>query len=258
MPRVSRATLYVIPGSHPAMAARRMLEHKGVEYRRIDLMPVVSRGVLKVLGFPGITIPSLRIDGRRITGSREISKTLDEIKPDPPLFPADPAERVQVEDAERWGDEIPQDGVRRILWNAIKRDRKPLRSFLDGARTGVPHGLAVATAAPIIAAELKINDVTDDAVRADLAALPGWLDRIDDWIAGGVLGGDPPNAADFQIAAVLRLAMTMDDLRPAIEGRPCGELAKRLVPEFPGRIPPVLPAEWLEPLRAVSAPSSTA
>jgi glutathione S-transferase len=231
------------------MAAQRMLEHKGIDYKRRDLMPVVSRGVLKVMRFPGITIPSLRIDGRRITSSREISKALDEIKPNPSLFPSDPAERVQVEDAERWGDEIPQDGVRRILWNAIKRDRKPLRSFLDGAKIGVPHGLAVATAAPIIAAEIRINDVTDEAVRADLAAFPGWLDRIDDWIAGGVLGSETPNAADFQIASLLRLAMTMDDLRPAIESRPAGELAMRLIPDFPGKIPPILPAEWLEPLR---------
>jgi glutathione S-transferase len=249
MPRVPRPTLYVIPGSHPATAAQRMLEHKGIDFKRRDLLPVVSRGVLKMMRFPGVTIPSLRIDGRKITGSREISKALDEIKPDPPLFPADPAERVQVEDAERWGDEIPQDGVRRILWNAIKRDRKPLRSFLDGARIGVPHGLAVATAAPIIAAEIRINDVTDEAVEADLAAFPGWLDRVDDWIAGGVLGSENPNAADFQIASLLRLAMTMDDLRPAIESRPAGELALRLIPDFPGKIPPVLPPEWLEPLR---------
>ena len=250
MRRVSRATLYVIPGSHPAMAAQRMLEHKGIDYKRRDLLPVVSRGALKLMRFPGVTIPSLRIDGRKITGSREISKALDEIQSDPPLFPADPAQRVQVEDAERWGEEIPQDGVRRILWNAIKRDRKPLRSFLDGARIGVPHGLAVATAAPIIAAEIKINDVTDKAVEADLAAFPGWLDRVDDWIAGGVLGSDEPNAADFQIASLLRLAMTMDDLRPAIESRPSGELTLRLIPSFPGKIPPVLPAEWLEPIRA--------
>lgn len=243
-----RTTLYVIPGSHPAMAARRMLEEKGIEYKRVDLMPVVSRGALKAMRFPGITIPSLRIDGRKITGSREISKALDEIQPEPPLFPADPAERVGVEDAERWADEVVQNGVRRILWNAIKRDKKPLRSFLGDAKIGVPHGMAVATAAPIIAAEIRINDVTDEAVEADIAAFPGWLDRIDAWIQDGTLGGEPPNAADFQVAAVLRLAMTMDDLRGAIEDRPAGKLAMRLVPDFPGHVPPVLPEEWLEPL----------
>lgn len=225
-----------------------MLEHKGIEYKRVDLLPVVSRGVLKLMRFPGVTIPSLRVGRRRLTGSREISKALDEIKADPPLFPADPALRVQVEDAERWGDEILQNGIRRILWNAIKRDRKPLRSFLDGARIGVPHGLAIATAAPIIAAELRINDVTDSAVEADLAAFPGWLDRIDGWIDGGVLGAEPPNAADFQIASALRLAMTLEDLRPAIAARPAGRLTERLVPDFPGTVPRILPADWLEPL----------
>ena len=46
------ATLHVIPGSHPAMAARRMLALKGIAYRRIDLMRVISRGVLRAIRFP--------------------------------------------------------------------------------------------------------------------------------------------------------------------------------------------------------------
>lgn len=249
---MSRATLYVIPGSHSAMAARRMLEHKGIDYKRVDLLPVISRGVLKALRFPGITIPSMRLDGRRVTGSRQIAKALDEAQPEPALFPAEPARRVAVEDAEKWGEQVLADGIRRILWNAIKRDRAPLRGFIGDARLGVPPGLAVATAAPIIAAELRINGVTEDAVRTDLAALPGWLDRIDGWIAEGLLGSDAPNAADFQIAGSLALAMTLQDLRPAIAARPAGELTRRIVPRFDGDVPPVLPAEWLEPLRAAS------
>ncbi len=94
-------------------------------------------------------------------------------------------------------------------------------------------------------------------MRADLAALPGWLQRIDDWIAEGVLGADPPNAADLQIAASLRLATTFDDLRPAIEARPAGEMALRAIPDFPGRAPPVLPPAWLEPLRQSEPVRST-
>lgn len=233
-----------------------MLEHKGIDYKRVDLMPVISRGVLKALRFPGITIPSLKIDDRKLTGSRSISKELDEIEPRPALFPADPDARRAVEQAELWGDEVLADAVRRILWNAIRRDKAPLRSYSEGARIGVPIGLAMATVAPIIAAEVKINGVTDTAVEADLAALAGQLDRVDAWIAEGVLGGDQPNAADFQIAAGLRLAMTLEDLRPAIEARPAGELAVRLVPEYPGRVPPILPAAWLEPLRAPATPAA--
>ncbi len=76
------------------------------------------------------------------------------------------------------------------------------------------------------------------------------LQRIDDWIAEGVLGGTELNAADFQIAPSLRLAMSLDDLRPAIESRPAGKLALRVAPDFPGEAPQVLPPAWLEPLRA--------
>ena len=69
------------------------------------------------------------------------------------------------------------------------------------------------------------------------AALPGHLDKIDAWIAEGVLGGDPPNRADLQIAPSVRLLMTIGDLRAIIEPRPCGQLAMRLYPDVAGSIP---------------------
>lgn len=244
------ATLYSIPGSHPATGVSGMLRHKGIEYKRVDLMPVISRGVLKAMRFPGVTVPSLRLDGRKLTGSRQISRALDEAVAEPPLFPADPERRAAVEETELWGEEVLADGVRRILWNAIKRDKSPLRSFAEGARLGVPIGLAVATAAPIIAAEVRINGADDDAVRADVAAVPGWVEEIDRRVAEGVIGAEEPNAADFQIAGAAALAMTMHDLRPAFEGHAAAGLVSRLAPDFPGDVPPVLPAEWLEPLRA--------
>jgi glutathione S-transferase len=249
MAQPTEATLYVIPGSHPAMVARRMLELKGIPYKRVDLMPVISRGVLRGLRFSSNTVPSLKVDGKKLTGSREIGRELDRVRPEPPLYPTDPEQRAAVEDAERWGDEVLQAPVRRILWNALKRDRTPLRSYAEGARLGVPIGLAIRTAAPIVAAAARMNSADDEAVRADVAALPGQLQRVDDWIAEGVLGGDPPNAADLQIAASLRLAMTLDDLRPAIEERPAGQMALRAIPDFPGQADPVLPPAWLAPLR---------
>ncbi len=54
------ATRYVIPGSHPAVAARRMMDLEGIEYRRVDLLPVISKAVLKALRFPGVTVPALK------------------------------------------------------------------------------------------------------------------------------------------------------------------------------------------------------
>jgi glutathione S-transferase len=213
-------------------------------------MPVISRGALRALRFPSNTVPSLAIAGNKVTGSSAIARELDLIRPEPALFPADPERRAAVENAERWGEEVLQPAVRRILWNALKRDREPLGSFAVGARLGVPIGIAVKTAAPIVAAAARMNKANDEHVRGDLAALPGWLQRIDDWVADESLGSEPPSAADLQVAASLRLAMTLDDLRPAIAERPGGEMALRAIPEFPGRVPPILPPAWLEPLRA--------
>ena len=42
-------------------------------------------------------------------------------------------------------------------------------------------------------------------------------------------------------------------LRAAIESRPAGALAKRVVPDYPGHTPPILPPEWLTPLSAPAA-----
>lgn len=243
------ARLYVIPGSHPATAARLMLEHKGISYKRTDLMPVISKLALRAVGFPGTTVPALKLDGSRIQGSRQIARELDRVRPEPPLFPADPDRRLAVEEAERFGDEELQAPIRRMLWWGFKHDKQPMRSYSEGAKLGVPIGLAIATGGPLIAMAARFNEADDNHVRRDLAELPGMLQRIDDWIAAGVLGGDQPNAADFQIAPSIGLAMTLEDLRPAIENRPAGALAKRLVPDYPGRMPAMLPAEWLAPLR---------
>jgi glutathione S-transferase len=103
-----------------------------------------------------------------------------------------------------------------------------------------------------VALSARFNEADDDRVRADLAALPGMLQRIDDWIAQGVLGADPPTAADLQIATSLRLMITLEDLRGPITSRPAGVLTMRLVPDYAGSAPPVLPAAWLEPLRSAS------
>jgi glutathione S-transferase len=54
-------------------------------------------------GFHAMTVPALTIDGRRIQGSRAISRALDAIEPRPPLFPSDPDRHRAVAEMERWG-----------------------------------------------------------------------------------------------------------------------------------------------------------
>lgn len=247
------ARLYVIPASHPSIASALMLKHKGIAYKRTDLLPVISKGALRALGFPRNTVPAIKIDGQRVQGSREIARELERLRPEPALFPSDSEKRIAVEEAERFGDEELQHPIRQLLWWAIKKDKAPLRSYSEGAKLGVPIDLAMLTAGPIVALSARFNEANDENVRRDIAALPNLLNRVDAWIEAGVLNGEQLNVADFQIAPSLGLAMTIDDLRPSIEGRPAGELAKRVVPNYPGKTPPILPPAWLQPLRSESA-----
>jgi glutathione S-transferase len=239
-----KATLFVLPGSHPSMSARLMLERKGIDYRRLDLIPVLHRGILKAAGFKGLTVPALRLDGARIQGTIAIARALESAVPEPSLLPAEPERRATVEQAERWGDEVLQPIPRRIIWNVLGRDPRGRRSYLEGARLGLPVGLAAKTAPPLVKMAKRFNRADDEAVRRDLAALPETLDHVDGLIADGVIGGEEPNVADFQIAPSVRLLMTLDDVRPLIEGRPCAELAMRLVPDYPGYAPAALPEAW--------------
>jgi glutathione S-transferase len=237
--------LFSMPGSHAATTGQLLLAHKGIAYKRTDLLPVVSWMVLKALRFPEKTVPAAMIDGERVQGTRALARALERRKPDPPLFPDDAEMRRTVEEAERWGDEELQQRIREIfLWSA-RKDRSGLVGYLEDGRIGMPHGLAAKTAGPFIALDARARGATDENVRSAIAALPGMLQRIDDWIDEGVLGGDAPNAADLQIAPSVRLAMSLDDLRPLVEGRPAARLATRIVKHFPGRTPRVVPPEWL-------------
>ena len=101
-------------------------------------------------------------------------------------------------------------------------------------------------APPIVRMSARINDADEENVKADLRALPGHLDKIDAWIAEGVLGGETPNAADLQIVSSLRLVERVADVRPLLAGRPCQALIARYFPPAAGDIPAgTLPAEWI-------------
>ena len=237
--------LYVIPGSHPAITARLMLDFKGIEYKRTDLMPVVAKGALRAVGFPRSTVPALKIGGEKIQGSREIARALDRIQPDPPLFPADPDRPRRGRRRRALRRRGLQHPIRQLLWWGFKHEKENLRGYSEGARLGVPIGLAIKTGGPLVAISARLNEATDPSARAALAALPALLDQVDAYIADGTIGGPERNAADFQIATSIGLALTLDDLKPLIEPRPAAALAREIVPNYPGHTPPILPPAWL-------------
>ncbi|HWM08155.1 MAG TPA: glutathione S-transferase family protein [Solirubrobacteraceae bacterium] len=239
------ARLYGIPASHPVYAATLMLDRKGVAYSRVDLPQWFHRPLLRVLRFPATTVPALVLDGRRVQTTKAIARALDGMRPDPPLVPADPDHRAQVETIETWCDGDFQQMGRRLVYWALARHGDAVASYLEGSKLILPMPLVTPLAPVIIKILARDYGSRDEAIRQDLASLPGLLDRIDAWIADGALGGEEPNVADYQVATSLALLMSHDDLRPLIAARPAGRLASRLAPDYPGRMPPAFPREWL-------------
>jgi glutathione S-transferase len=235
-----RATLFGVAASHPTLAAELMLRHKGIDHRRVDLPTVTHRTLLRAMGYPRKTVPAVRLQGAKVQGTTEIALALDALVPSPALFPRDPDRRREVEEANAWGDEVLQPVPRRMTLNALKHDRSAVKSYLEDAKLGVPVRL-VAPVAPLIAgASRRVNKATDEAVERDLAALPALIDHVDTLIERGVIGGEERNVADFQIATSISLLLTMDDVRPQIEGRPAERHARDVVPHQVGHLPAVL------------------
>jgi glutathione S-transferase len=216
--------LYMFSGSNAVRTAELMLRHKGIAYQEVSLKRGAHAAHLHALGFSGTTVPALKIDGRRVQGTLEISRALDLIKPQPRLFPLNTADRVRVEDAERRGEEL-QNAVRRLFVCAMTRIRGSAIDRLAASKHGA----------------------TDAAGRRDLIELPRRLHQIDVWIKAGVLDGHERNAADFQVAPNIAWLLRFDDIAPFI-GHRAATYAIRVAGENRIHVPRVFADEWLAPL----------
>jgi glutathione S-transferase len=246
-------TLYVIPGSHACRSAMLMLEHKQVPYRRVDVVtlthPVVSRlhgfdaggqtrkaGVHRPLplriGDRLGTVPALAADGERIATNRAIARFLDDRHPNPPLFPSDPEQRRAVEDVECWANDTLQMAARRTALDwAVREPSAIARATADGRMGYLLYRRALARRLIMPLIGRLIFAVGRSGDRDLLAELPLMLDRIDAWVAEGLLGGAQLNAADLMIAPSLALILYRPDVMPLFEGRPALDLVDRLLPE---------------------------
>jgi glutathione S-transferase len=251
-----QATLYVIRGSHACRSGSLMLEHKGISFRRVVLPTGAHPMLVRALGFPGHrepirsvdgathgslalldrlgTVPALRYGSERVQTNLAIAEFLERIEPEPRLFPADPEQREAVEQAQAWGDGPFQMAARRIVLAGARNGLDALRDRAGNGRLG-----------PLLAKDERLRWVNNEVAarmifRANaqreaelLAELPSMLDRIDAWIAAGVLGAAQLNVADMMIAPSLALIAYRLDVRAQIEARPAWAWLERVLPEPP-------------------------
>ena len=147
---------------------------------------------------------------------------------------------------------------RRIIDVALMRRPAAMVSYVGDAKLPLPVGL-MRPALPLTARLMALKNKASRRGRPRRPRrAPGHLDRIDGWIADGVIGAEQPNAADLQIGSAIRLLRSIGDVRPLIEGRPAAQLTRYFPPMageieagvLPGRVAAAQTAERLSSSRA--------
>jgi len=208
--------LWHIPISHYNEKVRWALAYKGVEHERRAPMPaahqVIALGLTR--GAVG-TFPVLRLDGRNIGDSTAIIAALEARHPDPPLYPADPAERARALELEDFFDEELGADIRLYAYHELMSDRE---AFGNVAATMSPRPLRP-VAGPMARAMVSLRFGANDAAKAAAAGekVLVALDRLEDELDGNdYLVGDSFTVADLT-AASLFYPLVMPPEAPPVE-----------------------------------------
>lgn len=243
-------TLHAVPSSHPVLTVEAALRLKGLEFERVDL-PIGNHGdaVAAIYGAGARTVPGLLIDDEPVHSSVGILRRLEELVPEPALYPADVAE--QVRETEEWGSEVVQSMGRHFVFGALHFRPESMGSFAGGGPLD-PAGTDFAIT--YIRRAWRHVGITAAGLAQQLAELPAVLDRTDALAEAGVVGGEQATAADLQLGSSYRLMLNIGDLVPLLEGRAAGRIARRWFPDYAGDIPAgAFPAGWVPDAAATPA-----
>ena len=236
--------LWHIEISHYNEKARWALDYKGIPHERRVPMPglhgvralALTRGAQRRL-------PVLELDGRRIGDSTAIIEALEAYRPEPPLYPADSAQRTRALELEDWFDEQLAPALRRFVWHHTLPDSDATVASLFTRPSPVRERLLRATAPVarrLVRADYGINDEAAAQARTEIVAA---MDRLESELQpSGYLVGDGFTVADLTAAALFTpvlappqrpyapptLAAPILALREELSGRPGGEWVTRM------------------------------
>lgn len=242
MPITEPIIMHVVPFSHPCMAARAGLQQKGLEFEEVMLLPGNQDGVLEgIYGEGNTTVPGIVVGEEPVHTSVAILRYLDEQIPENPFYPE--AIAGDVREAEEWGDQVFQELGRRVPFGALHFRPGSMGSF---AGAGELDAAGTDYAMKNIHMIWKYMGLTASQLIEDLAGMPANIQQIEEYADRGLIDGDEPTAADFQIAATARVLMIVGDCKPMFEGSAAERIAMRFFPDYDGEIPAgAFPPNWI-------------
>ena len=184
--------------------ARWALDYKRVEHKRRAVLAGTHPRVAKKLS-GGSTLPILVIDGQAIGDTTEIVAELERRSPDPPLYPADAAQREEALALEDFFDEELGPYIRRLVISYMLEDRDVfIGAFFPDARGA--QRLAIRAAFPLlrrrIEAAMGIDERGCDEAREKIVAAG---ERVRG--AAEYLVGDTFTVADLTFGALVAPAV---------------------------------------------------
>jgi glutathione S-transferase len=234
-----RPVLWHIPVSHYNEKARWALDYKGVEHDRKAPPPPAHMAVsLWLTRGSSYTFPVLQIGGRVYGDSSEIIAALEELRPEPPLYPSDPGERHRALEIEDFLDEEVAPHVRLLAWHEAIKDPEAFGEFAaetlpPAMRRGPGRRIAGPFAIQFVKTRFKVGD--PDAAALARERIEAGFDRIEAELGDDeYLVGDRFSVADLTAASIYypfvmppegpRLAVEMppsfEEYRASFEDRP--------------------------------------
>lgn len=238
------AILRHIPVSHYNEKARWALDCKGIDYELRAPMPGLHRfAAMRLTRGKHDRLPVMELDGKRVGDSTAIIAALEELRPDPPLYPADPGERKQALELEDYFDEELAPRIRRFLWHHTLDD---VDATVEASipEAGRVQRRVFRAMAPVVKPLVKRDyGISGPEAAEALEGIRSVMDRIERELGSGdYLVGDAFSVADLTGAALStpllappgrrwapkRLAAPAQAVREELEARPAGEWVREM------------------------------
>ena len=217
MNSVPRYELVMFMRSHFNEKARWALDLKSVPHRRTPFLPGPHGGPIKKL--TGQTsVPVLVVDGEPIHGSARILDALERSHPEPPLYPADPAERERALEIQKFFDDEIGPKVRRALFSIMLDTPSYLAAVFAGHKSAVVRTL-YGGIFPLVKNKMKSDmQIVEPHIGEAFEGTRQGLDFVEKHAGpSGYLVGDRFSVADLTAAALLAPAVDVrhvDMLKP--------------------------------------------
>jgi glutathione S-transferase len=200
-----RPVLWHLPISHYNEKVRWALAYKGIEHvRRVVPPPLHSVAAFALTRGREATTPVMRIDGRVVGDSTAIIAELERRFPEPPLYPADEAERRRALDLEEFFDEELGPDIRLLGYHEITRAPGAMERVMSGGGLGpAPGGPRLAAAAARRLLNWRFGVASEEAAQLARQKVLAALDRLEAELGDGeYLVGDRFTVADLTAASL--------------------------------------------------------